>query len=238
LISTQENQLGAHDAGLFTLDVDQPIGTQSSVGASVYFVPDLGQYSYPTVGPYKSAYDWWFGLRGKTVVLGDWLPINGFALLNTGYRTDFTGTTVFKHTGAAGKLEAGPLELGRGKLSAQLLFSTGSSHPEVGDTSEFRTVAQSYRDNFGSQGYWSYMYITSPNGPSDTNDLGVSLQDRGFGLFTMMTKYEYPICGKLSGITAFGWLRSAVPNTTSGGSNIGTEIAEQFTYDFGGGLKL
>ena len=79
--------------------------------------------------------------------------------------------------------------------------------------------------------------ITSPHGPSDVNDLGVSLQNRGLGLFTVQTKYDYPILERLSGTIAVGWLRSATVNPTSNATDLGTELANIFTYDFGGGLK-
>jgi hypothetical protein len=68
-------------------------------------------------------------------------------------------------------------------------------------------------------------------------DLGVSLQDRGSGLFTVQSKYEYPICHRFSGISAAGWLWSDKTNSTGQGKDIGPELAQQFTYDFGGGLK-
>ena len=114
-----------------------------------------------------------------------------------------------------------------GRLSAQTLFSTD----------EFRTIAQSLRDNFGAQGYWSYLALTSPHGPSDVNDLGVSLQNRGLGLFTVQSKYEYDVHECLSGMFAVGWLRSTETNPMSGASEMGTELVKMFTYDFGGGLK-
>jgi hypothetical protein len=237
LITTETVPLGSHTAWLLTADVDQPIGEKSSVGASVYYLPDRGDYSYPTFFPYRSAWDVWFGVRGKTVVL-DTLPVNAFAILNTGERKDIYGLTDFRHTGFAGKFEAGPLPLGPGKLSAQALYSSGSSHPGEGSTDEFRTVAQTYRDNFGAQGYWSYTYLTTPNPPSDVKDLGISLQNRGLGLFTLQAKYEYPICKKLTGTSAVGWFRSSSANPTSGSSNIGTELAQMLTYHFGGGLNL
>lgn len=237
LITTEDVPLGSHTAWLLTADVDQPIGDKSSIGASAYYLPDRGDYSYPTSAPYRSAWDLWLGVRAKTVVM-DTLPINAFAILNTGKEEDELGETMLRHTGFAGKFEVGPVPLGPGKLSFQTLYASGSDHPGVGTTSEFRTVAQTYRDNFGAQGYWSYMYLTSPNDPSDTKDLGVSLQNRGLGLVTVQAKYEYPICGKLSGTSAVGWLRSAAKNPTGGSSEIGTELAQMVTYNFGGGLKL
>src|SRR5262249_3860588 len=79
LLSTQNPpELGSHTALLFTADVDQPIGEKSSVGASVYYLPDRGDYSYSTFAPYKSASDVWAGIRAKTV-LGV-LPLGAFAL--------------------------------------------------------------------------------------------------------------------------------------------------------------
>jgi hypothetical protein len=237
LITTEDVPLGSHTAWLLAADVDQPIGEKSSVGGSIYYLPDRGDYSYPTFFPYQSAWDAWFGVRGKTVVM-DSVPLNAFAILNTGARTDEPGQANFRHTGFAGKFEVGPVPLGPGKLSAQMLYATGSDHPGEGDSSEFRTVAQTFRDNFGAQGYWSYLYLTTPNGPSDVKDLGVSLQNRGLGLFTLQAKYEYPICGKLSGTSAVGWFRADAHNPLNGSSEIGTELAQMFTYNFGGGLKL
>ena len=98
-------------------------------------------------------------------------------------------------------------------------------------------AVQGLRAEQSAQGYWSYLVITSADGPSDVNDLGVSLQNRGLGLFTVQAKYEYPILDRLCGRLAVGWLRSATPNPTSGATEMGTELANVFTMDFGGGLK-
>lgn len=158
-------------------------------------------------------------------------------LYNPGARAPFGGQPRFTHEGWATKVEMGPIRLGPGKWSTQLLYSTGNQNTSDNYSSEFRTIAQSARDNFGAQSYWSYLVITSPQGPSDVNDLGVSLQNRGLGLFTVQTKYEYPLLERLLGTIAVGWLRSTAPNPTNGATNIGTELANVFTYDFGGGLK-
>lgn len=225
---------GNHDAFLFTFDADQPLLDKVSVGASWYWIQDNGGYSYPTAAPYASSWDMWFGLRAS--YKGD-VPLNGFVLFNPGERNPLPGGAYFSHEGWAAKLEAGPVCVGPGKFSVQSLYATGDGTPGVGNSTEFRTVAQTYRDNFGAQGYWSYLYITSPNGPADVKDLGVSLQNQGYGLFTMQAKYEYPICRKLTGISAAGWLWSSSSNATSGSTQIGPEVAQQVTYDFGGGLK-
>ena len=175
-------------------------------------------------------------MRGKTTLLG-WLPVGAFAIYNVGERDDAGAVPIFRHEGAALKFEAGPVPFLAGKLSMQTLYSTGDGNPAANRSEEFRTIAQSERDNFGSQGYWSYLVLTSPHGPSDVNDLGVSLQNRGLGLLTVQMKYEYPIIGSMSGVLAGGWLRSDVSNPTSGATEMGTELANTFIIDFGGGLK-
>ena len=218
---------------LLTLDLDRPVGEKNSIGFSAYFLPDRGGYSYPSsvFAPYRSAWDVWLGGRfrlGLPVV-----PINGFAIYNMGEREDFGSGPTFQHDGVALKLEAGPVPIGPGKVSTQALYSTGGNTPGGG----FRTVAQSARDNFGAEGYWSYLMLVTPQGYTDVNDMGVSLQNRGCGLFTVQTKYDYPIFQRLSGTIAVGWLRSDTPNPANGSTDMGTEIGNNFTLDFGGGLK-
>jgi hypothetical protein len=218
---------------LLTLDVDRPVGDNDSIGFSAYFLPDRGGYSYPTpvFAPYRSAWDVWLGARYRLGL--PVLPINGFAIYNMGEREDFGNTPTFQHDGVALKLEAGALQVGPGKVSWQTLYATGGDTPGGG----FRTVAQSARDNFGEEGYWSYLMLASPQGYTDVNDMGVSLQNRGYGLLTVQTKYDYPIFGRLSGTLAAGWMRSDRPNPANGSTDMGTELGNDFTLDFGGGLK-
>jgi hypothetical protein len=42
-----------------------------------------------------------------------------------------------------------------------------------------------------------YLMLVATQGYSDVNDMGVSLQNRGCGLLTFQTKYDYPICRRL-----------------------------------------
>jgi hypothetical protein len=224
----------ADDAVLLALDLDWKTAKNGSFGFSVYYLPDSGEYSYPTADPYDSAWDVWLGVRATTE-LGP-IPLNMFGIYNTGQRKELGGLPTFSHDGAALKLEAGAIPFACGKFFFQTLYSTGDSNPNDNHSGEFRTVAQSARDNFGAQGYWSYLVITSPQGPSDVNDLGISLQNRGLGLFTVQAKYEYPIYRRLSGNLAVGWLRSDTLNPVSGANDIGTELANIFRLDFGGGL--
>jgi hypothetical protein len=222
---------------LLTLDLDRRVGEKGSIGFSAYYLPDRGGYSYsapspgyPGFAPYQSAWDVWIGARFR--LDSAVMPINGFAIYNTGDRDDVGGSR-FQHDGVALKLEAGPIPVGPGKVSCQTLFSSGGDTPGGG----FRTVAQSARDNFGAEGYWSYLMLVAPQGYSDVNDMGVSLQNRGCGLLTFQSKYDYPICRRLSGSLAAGWLRSDTPNPANGSTDMGTEVGNDFTLDFGGGLK-
>ena len=223
------------DATLFTWDLDWHLSDDHGFGLSVYYLPDNGDYSYPTAAAYDSAWDVWLGARVSTLV--GRLPINGFAIYNSGQRNELAGPD-FTHDGVALKLETGPVGFGSGNLRFQTLYSTGDKNPGDNHSEEFRTVAQSARDNFGSQGYWSYLVITSPHGPSDVNDLGVSLQNRGLGLFTVQAMYDYPISRRLSGASVAGWLSADQINPTSGSREVGTELAQLFTLDLGGGLAV
>lgn len=225
----------ADDTILWTLDGDWGQEETGSFGWSVYAVTDHGHYSYPTAPPYDFAWDVWWGLRGTLPT--PLVPLHGFAIYNVGQRNELGGAPDFRHQGFAAKLATGSQRLGCGKLRFQALYATGEGNPTDRSSSEFRTVAQSVRDNFGAQGYWSYLAITSPQGPSDVNDLGVSLQNRGLGLLTAQAVFDYTIHECLAGHFAVGWLRSAAPNPTSGAREMGTEILKMFTYDFGGGLK-
>lgn len=226
----------ADDAILWTLDGDWGSEGGNSLGWSIYVLSDHDQYSYPTVAPYDSAWDVWFGLRAtvQTAVA----PIHSFFLYNTGRRNELGGMPDFLHNGFAVKLETGPKPFWFGELRFQTLYSTGEDDPDDRSSGEFRTVAQSVRDNFGSQGYWSYLALTSPHGPSDVNDLGVSLQNRGLGLFTIQAAFDYHIHECLASTFAVGWLNADAPNPTSGSRDMGTEILQMLTYDFSGGLKF
>jgi hypothetical protein len=45
----------------------------------------------------------------------------------------------------------------------------------------------------GTAGYWGYMHIFTPAGPSDVNDLGTEIGNRGAGLTTVQTKIDFPL---------------------------------------------
>ncbi|WP_460167216.1 hypothetical protein [Thermostilla marina] len=231
---TEGDYQAADDTLLLTLDVDWNACENRNFGVSAYYLSDRGEYSYPTVDGYDESWDVWLGARTRFELWG--FPLHAFALYNFGERRDSETLPLFQHDGVGLKLETGPVPVGSGAISAQVLYSSGDGDPDPYYSTEFRTVAQSERDNFGAQGYWSYLVITSPDGPSDVNDLGVGLQNRGLGLFTVQMQYVFPVFERLDGRLAAGWLRSDVRRPASGSFDMGTEIANVYTLDLGGGL--
>ncbi len=226
-----DDSLRPADAQLWAADVDVPIGDDAGIGWSFYWLHDSEPYTYATLADYRQADDLWTGLRGHAKV-GD-VPLNGFFIFNKGWREEEPPDEDFEHAGWAVKAEAGPIDLGPGKFSFQTLFSTGEDDPTDVDSDEFRTIAQSARDNFGAQGYWSYLFLTSPHGPSDVNDLGVGLQNRGLGLYAIQGKYDYPLVGILNGTFGAGWLRSYEDNPVNGHADMGVEVGNSFHLDLG-----
>ncbi len=219
----------ADDAALYALDATFRPAETLDLGMSVYVVDDDELYSYPTLAPYEGAWDLWTGPRG-TLTLGD-VRVNAFYLFNYGKRE----SPGFEHAGHAGRIE-GIVALGAATLKVQGIYTTGEDDPSDLDSDEFRTIAQGARDNFGSQGYWNYLVITSPHGPSDVADLGVGLQNRGLGLLTLQTRFDFPIAAGLDGFGAVGALWSDVDNPVSNARYMGTEVAGGIALDLGGGL--
>lgn len=222
---------------------------------------DNGGYSYPNIDSaggytgnypsnsdgqiaYNSSHDLWLGGRFDTK-LNDW-DLNFFTLYNTGkmrgvLRPDPAGVLTplpaWSHAGWAFKGE-GVWNIKKDtRLGIQVLSSTGGVQGKS-SSNEFRTIAQSERDNFGSQGYWSYLGLSSPNGPSDVMDLGIGLQNRGLGLLTAQLKYETPLWKKISGYFAAGILNAQKPRIPNGSKNMGTELLGQLNFDLSGGLQL
>lgn len=210
---------GNGSAYLIAADYDQGFDGHR-MGASVYYLADKGDYSYGTFGGPQTAYgssqDLWIGLRGA-FQLDNWDPT--YALI---YNRGGTSDPNWDHQGWAGKLEMSR-GLGEGKVSLLAMASTGDDGS--GESNEFRTIAQGARDNLGSQGYWGYLPITSPHGPSDVNDLGISLQNQGLGLLTMQGAWAQPITGHLDSVVAMGYLASAEKNPMSGHRDLGSEVA-------------
>lgn len=210
---------GDGGAYLIGADLDQQTGAHR-IGASVYFVSDNSDYSYGTFGGpmvnYGSSQDLWLGVRGA-FTFGDWNP-NCCLIYNRGGTSD----PDWDHQGWAARLGLSR-PIGEGRLNLLALASTGNDG--TGESGEFRTIAQSARDNLGAQGYWGYLPISSANGPADGNDLGLSLQNQGLGLMTVQGAWDQPLNQTWSSVMALGWLSSTEQNPQSNGREIGTEAA-------------
>lgn len=166
------------------------------------------------------------------------MPLHAFGVLNFSERKAPGGVPGFRRRGFAVKMAVEPMMPLGGRLAeASGPLFNGESDPSTGNSREFRTVAESFRNNFGAPGNWSYLQITIPTAPGDVNDPGVSLQNRGLGLFTVQAAFDYSPGTRLRANLAAGWLNAAVRNPQSGSRETATEQVNTFTHDFGGGLE-
>ncbi len=202
-------------------------------GASLYYLRDNGDYSYGTFGgplaAYDSSEDWWVGVRGH---LGsdDWDP--SVALI---YNQGGTEGPDWDHAGWAARASARGA-VGSGEVALLAAVSTGNDGS--GDSGEFRTLAQSARDNFGGQGYWSMLPLSSPSGPSDVNDLGVSLQNQGLGLLTVQAAWIQALNDAVTSHLVAGWLQAAEDHPVSGAADMGVELAAILDWGLRPGLGV
>jgi hypothetical protein len=229
-----ETLAGDGSALLLGGDIDVERGS-ALLGGSAYFVKDEGDYSYGTFGgpdaAYDSSRDLWLGVRGHFTA-GSLTP-SFFAIYNQGS----TDNPDWEHDGWALKGATG-IETPIGKLDLQALYSTGDDGSSSTRSDEFRTIAQSERDNLGSQGYWSMLGLTSPRGPSDTRDLGVGLQNQGRGLMTVQASLMHEHGERLATTFAAGWLRAAEKDPANGERDIGAEILAEISWKVGGAMRL
>ena len=239
LLDRDTTPAGAQNGSwLLTADVDRTIGS-SLWGASVYYLRDDAGYSYggfggPQAGggvAVQRSRDFWVGGRGHLEHGGGSTGV--FLILNSG-EIPALGWT---HTGWSAKV-ATTLAAGRGAAHLQWLYSTGNHGGDPHRSGEFRTIAQSVRDNQGAQAYWSLLGLTSPRGPSDVNDLGFGLQNRGLGLLTLQAGYEHPLAARWTAFLAAGWLRSDAAHPANGSTAIGTELLAEARWGMGAMMAL
>ncbi len=213
---------GDGSALLFSGDLDREVGS-SLFGASAYYLRDRGGYSYgdfggpPNVNGIDRSWDLWLGARGHHA-FGSLTP-SYFVIWNRGK----TEGPEWEHSGWAVKGDL-DYQWGPTRLQLRTFYATGNDHTSRDNSGEFRTIAQSVRDNFGSQSYWSLLGLSSPRGPSDVNDLGVGLQNRGLGLFTLQGSFEQRLSQSISTYVALGWLSSAEENPESRATDMGVEL--------------
>jgi hypothetical protein len=89
---------------------------------------------------------------------------------------------------------------------------------------------------FGTSGYWAYTHIFTPNGPSDVNDLGVEIGNRGAGLLTAQVQAGFPIGSRAGVDVAVGWFRAA--ESRNGSRDMGSEVSGTFRTQLAAPLRL
>ena len=224
---------GQDGSWLLTADLDREIGS-SLWGASVYYLRDDAGYSHggfggPAVasgGAVERSRDLWVGGRGHLDHAGGSTGV--FLILNSGE----VPALGWSHVGWSAKV-ATTIPAGRGAAHLQWLYATGGDGGDPQRSGEFRTIAQSARDDLGAQAYWSLLGLTSPRGPSDVNDLGIGLQNGGRGLLTLQAGYEHPVADRWTAYLAAGWLRSDAPRPANGSTAIGTELLAEARWAMG-----
>ena len=227
---------GNGSTNLFTADLDIELG-RHLIGGSIYYLWDRGDYSYGTFGGPKTNYEksWniWVGLRGHFWIQKS-LHFSFFIIHNHG-EVFQKGWLLYLHRGFALKTALVFQKSFLGTFAFQFLFSTGGKGKKL---DSFRTIAQSERDDLGSQGYWSFLSLTSPWGASDVKDLGISLQNQGLGLFALQLAWQRKIFPFLEVYCAAGWFRSDSPHPAGQRRNMGWEFFTELRWNLYKWLSL
>ncbi len=207
-----------NDGNVYTGDVNIAFNGLKA-GIHLYFL-DVGKSSVSPDGIEEG----WYGITAS----GDLGPasLNGFFLVNHGQN----GTDP-SNTGYALKAEGG-LPLGQARAGLLFIYTTGD---KAGDpvNDRFLTV----QEIVGTLGYWAYTHLFTANGPSDVNDLGLTIGNNGRGLLTIQAKLSSPLVERLSGEMVVGYFQAAEDNAT-GDNDMGTELAGMLTYAMAQNLNL
>lgn len=157
------------------------------------------------------------------------LKIDGAVIYNSGER----GTV--DNDGWLVRL-SGSTMLGNANVSLLGIYSTGEDVVSVDNG--FQTV----QGILGTAGYWGYTYIFSPHGPSDVNDFGLEVGNRGFGLITLQLKADIPLSEKVALQGVAGWFAATedMPTLVPGkfDDDLGTEFGAQLTINLGKYMNL
>ncbi len=196
---------------LFLGDFNRSFTSSFEAGLHIYGLSIPESFN---IDPTK--FELWYGFTAT--VNFQPITINGFLLLNNG---NIAGET---HNGMAIKLE-GFTEINKTKLSIQGIYASGDEENEINN--RFVTVHQLV----GTGGYWGYMHVFTPNGPSDVNDLGLEIGNNGAGLTTIQAKVDFPLgMSKLNGQLFGGWFHANKERNNN--KNMGTEIGGMLSYQF------
>jgi hypothetical protein len=246
---------------LAALSMVEGVGSSNRETISKNGTMILGDYSR-TSAPAAGAWsiDWGAHLYG--LIVQERLPLGGtrdfwlgpdvslrkddfvvrlFGIMNTGdlgtgvldpdgtVSSGFTSADAHSHTGTAFRIEAAKRVV-RIDVKAQLVHTTGDSDGEV--DKRFDTPMAL----FGTSGYWGYTHMFTANGPSDVNDLGVDIGNRGAGLTTAQLMGSVPLHPLLNLDVSTGWFHAGEPRNADRG--MGYEIAANLRTHLSGPLNL
>ncbi len=183
----------------------------------------LGTCSDPSTTPTSKLNQTWIGAHATAKI--DTVNLHGVVMYNTGKIGNQS------NDGFLIRLEPS-VNLGSVNVSLLGIYSSG----DRGGTG-FMTV----QGLLGTGGYWGYTYIFSPHGPSDVNDFGLEVGNRGYGLITIQGKVDVPLTDRISAQAVAGWFRSVEDMPAGMGrfsKNLGTEFGVQIAANVGKHMNL
>ncbi|NOY69918.1 MAG: hypothetical protein GXP53_10620 [Deltaproteobacteria bacterium] len=220
-IASSDRDVVGKDSGLYVGDADFTLSHEARIGAHVYFL-NAPEKLGTALGIGGKITQGWYAVSGALDI--DSLELNGFICLNSGHY----GTS--DNTGTAVKLEAG-IPMGEVKLDLMAIYTSGDREGKTAH--RFRTV----QGIFGTEGYWAYTHIFTPNGPSDVNDMGIGIDNGGKGITTAQARLTAPLSERLTGEFVLGWFTTTKENA-AGDSTMGTEVSAMGTYALAKDLSL
>ena len=189
--------------------------------------------------PLGGTKEFWLGPQGA-LRKGDF-ALRLFGIVNTGdlgtgildangaVISGFTDADARAHTGMAFRLEA-EKPLGNVNVKAQVVHTSGDSDGEVDN--RFATP----QALFGTSGYWGYTHIFTANAPSDVNDFGIDIGNRGAGLTTAQLAGGLRLHPRLNLDLATAWFRAS--EARNAGRDMGYEFAGNLRVHLSGPLHL
>lgn len=217
LLDDLRNLEDDQNGDLYVLDVNADLMTVE-LGGHVYYL----SIDNDAAGLDKNTQGWYAATASAKVSMVD---LNGFVLFNSGDNSE-------SNDGVGVKVEGSAL-LGDLRLSVMGLLTTGDETPAKG----FQTP----EGIVGSSGYWAYSYIFTAHGPSDVNDFGLEIGNRGRGLRTVQAKLDIPVTDRLGAQIQVGWFQSSediIVSSVNKGSDLGTEFGGQIKYGVAKNLNL
>ena len=214
LINLEDDQNGH----LGILDINAKLN-DIMLGGHVYYL----SVDHDAAGLDKNTQGWYSVTASAKVGMAD---LNGFVLFNSGEIADES------NDGVGVKVE-GIVPIGNLRLSVMGLLTTGDETPAKG----FQTL----EGIVGSSGYWAYTYIFTAHGPSDVNDFGLEIGNRGRGLRTVQAKLDISVTDRLAAQIMAGWFQSSediIVSSLNKGSDLGTEFGGQIKYGVAKNLNL